>query len=96
MTLRQIVCADTVVTQASGMVAADMDGQWVMMSVEHGKYYSLDPVGSRIWDLIERPLTVNGLVAALLAEYNVEEEQCRTNVSDFLNEMIEKGLVSVM
>jgi hypothetical protein len=96
MTLRQKIQADTVVVQASGMVTADMDGQWVMMSVESGKYYSLDPVGSRIWDLIERPRTVNALVAALLTEYKVEEEQCRTNVSDFLNEMIEKGLVAVI
>ncbi|MDD5711442.1 MAG: lasso peptide biosynthesis PqqD family chaperone [Smithellaceae bacterium] len=96
MTLPGNLHTDTLVVRAEGIVATAMDGQWVMMSVENGRYYSLDPVGSRIWDLIKSPLTVNELVATLLTEYEVEEEQCRTNVTIFLNEMIKKGLVAIV
>jgi len=95
MTSQQKLGADTKVVRVSGMVAADMDGQWVMLNIENGKYFSLNPVGSRIWDLLDRPLSIKDLVAALLTEYKVEEKQCRTNVSFFLNRMIEIGLVAV-
>jgi hypothetical protein len=95
MTFKGKIGENTMVARAAGLLATDMDGQWVMMSVENGRYYNLNPVGSRIWDLIEKPLAVGDLVRALLAEYKVEEEQCRTSVSAFLAEMIQKGLVTV-
>ncbi len=96
MTLPENLHKNTVVVRAEGMVATDMDGQWVMMSVENGKYYSLDPVGSRIWDLIERPFAIKDIVCVLLSEYKVAEKQCRTDVALFLNDMIERGLVDVV
>ncbi len=96
MTLKQILSADTLVVRAAGIVATDMDGQWVMMSIENGKYYSLDAVASRIWDLIEKPLAMKDIVAALLTEYRVEEEQCRTGVADFLKGMIAKRLIAIV
>ncbi len=95
MKLRHKIGADTVVAQTFGVVAADMDGECVMMSVKNGKYYSLDPIGNRIWKLIERPLAVHELITVLLTEYHVEEEQCRRDVFIFLDKMIEDGMVAI-
>lgn len=42
------------VHQIEDIVASDIDDEKVMMSVEMGRYYALDPVGSRVWELIEK------------------------------------------
>lgn len=44
------------------------------MSVEKGEYFSLDPLGSRVWVLIEKPVKVSDLIDALLMKYDVDWE----------------------
>ncbi|KJS17964.1 MAG: hypothetical protein VR69_02780 [Peptococcaceae bacterium BRH_c4b] len=86
---------DTVVAQANGLVAVDMDGEKVMLNIEKGKYYGLDGIGSRIWELLEKPHTVREVVAALLEEYDVEEKTCQCDVLAFLNNLHSQRLVDI-
>lgn len=86
---------NTVVSQATGIVAADMDGEKVMLNIEKGKYYCLDAIGSLIWELIEQPHAVQVVVEALLKEYDVEEATCRQDVLEYLNALNEQGLVEL-
>lgn len=86
---------DSKVTQTMGLIAADLDGEKVMMSVEQGKYYGLDSIGSRIWDLITQPISVREVVKVLIKEYEVNEKKCQEEVSSFFNKLYEKGLISL-
>ncbi|WP_094603508.1 hypothetical protein SPSIL_010550 [Sporomusa silvacetica DSM 10669] len=95
MALKKLVAIHTVVTQAPGLLAADMDGETVMLNIEKGTYYGLDGIGSRIWQLIEKPHTVRSIVATLLEEYDVEGTACQNDVLDFLNQLSSKGLILV-
>jgi len=64
-----------------------------MMDMEKGKYFSLNPVATRIWDLLENPLSLDELCGLLMEEYEVEAEQCRTEVTEVIAEMVKLGLV---
>jgi hypothetical protein len=85
----------SVVKQADGQVSADLDGEVAMMSIEHGEYYVLDAVGSRTWELIEKPIAVSELCARLVEEYDVGAEECARDVLAFLDQMMAKGLIEV-
>lgn len=74
------------------LIAADMNGEVVMMNLERGAYFGLDGVGSRIWALIESAVAPDEIVAALTAEYAVDAETCKADVERFLAELIENGL----
>ena len=67
----------------------------MMMSIEAGKYFSLNPIGSRIWQLIESPLPAGEVVAALEQEFDVDGERCRADTLTFLEGLIANGLVVV-
>jgi hypothetical protein len=86
---------DAVVSHAAGLVAADMDEEKVMLHIESGNYYGLDSVGSRIWELIEKPYKVRELVLELLKKYEVEEKTCRQDVLAFLNKLYAQGLIDL-
>lgn len=87
---------DTVVSQAAGLVAADMDGEKVMLNIEKGKYYGLDLIGSRIWVLLEKPQSAREMVDVLLKEYNVDEKTCRHDVLKYLNKLYDQGLIDIV
>ncbi|PIV58384.1 MAG: PqqD family protein [Bacteroidetes bacterium CG02_land_8_20_14_3_00_31_25] len=77
------------------LLSSRMDNEIVMMHPESGKYFALNPVASRIWDLLETPHNLNELVEKLLKEFDVSEETCCKEVSAFLKEMSEKKLVVI-
>lgn len=74
-------------------ISGRLQDELVMMDLERGKYFSLNPVASRIWDLLENPLTLDELCSLLMEEYEVDAEQCRTDVEEVLTEMVRLGLV---
>jgi hypothetical protein len=67
--------------------------EMVMMDLEQGKYFSLNPIATRIWDLLDRPVSVDELCAALMEEYDVDAEQCSREVTEHLEEMVRLGLI---
>lgn len=75
------------------LVAADMDGETVMMSFERGSYFGLGGVGPRIWSMLENRISLSKIVTIVCAEYDVDEETCTADVQQFLEKMIENELV---
>lgn len=92
---KQMISDTTVISQAESLVAVDMEGETVMLSIEKGKYYGMDPVGSKIWNLINESRSLSGLIELLVGEYEVEAEQCKNDVLKFLQYLVEEGLVKL-
>lgn len=74
-------------------ISGRLHDELVMMNIEKGKYFSLNPVATRIWELLEKPLTPGELCTLLLEEYEVDPAQCRGEVEELLSEMKKLGLV---
>ena len=80
------------VTRHPDMLSAEIGGEAVMMSIEKGAYFGLNPIATRIWDLIEQPCTVADLIKTISEEYEVTNEQCTADVQEFVADMIKRGL----
>jgi len=89
------VTLDSVITRLPGHIVSDMGGEKVMLSVERGKYYNLGEIGGRIWELAEQPTVLSAIVAALLDEYEVGQEDCERQVLAFVARLSDEGLLKV-
>ena len=65
----------------------------VMMSVEAGRYYGLNAVASRIWELLSSPKTVAELCAHICEEFEVDEQTCENEILKFAHTLINHGIV---
>ena len=84
---------DSLFSQKSGNIVSDMDGEKVMLSIQSGKYYNLGELGGEIWELMKEPISIETIVATLLARYDVEQTECEEQVAAFLNQLLEEGLI---
>lgn len=75
------------------LVSTIMDGDTVMMDVERGEYFGLGGVGSRIWELLEFPVSIDHLTETICAEFEVDAAICRSDAERFLAELQQKGMV---
>lgn len=86
---------ETVVERNHEIDASDLDGEKVMMDLEKGQYFMLNGVGGDIWDLIEKPMSVQGIIKELMKQYEVSHEECESTVKDFLHNMHHANLVMI-
>jgi hypothetical protein len=77
----------------SKTISGRLHDELIMMDIDQGKYFSLNPVATRIWDLLENPMNTGELCSVLTEEYEVGKEQCREEVERYLGEMVRLGLV---
>lgn len=82
----------------SGFMLREIAGQWVVVPlgervVEFNGIMTLSESGSLIWKLMEKGVLTEDIVAALLAEYDVEESQVRIDVEDFLDSLKANDLI---
>lgn len=75
------------------IVDGELDDNQVMMHLEKGKYFGLNKVGKRIWELVEQPKSLDEIIVALLSEYNVSEEQCQQEVKSFLKNAVDNEII---
>ena len=66
---------NNVVSRRNDIDTTDLNGEIVMMDLEKGRYFSLNGVGSRIWEIIEEPIGINKIVDCLLEEYDVNRNE---------------------
>lgn len=79
---------------ASEVLSSKIDDEAILMSIEADSYFGLDPVGSRIWEILSAEAkTVDELFALLKEEYEVEENQCKEDVFHFIQDMVSRKLI---
>ena len=77
------------------VLGEEVDGKFLLLDIKGGGYYGLNEVGSRIWSLLREGKAPAAVVASLLEEYDVSEEQLRSDVLGFLSAMQSRGLLEV-
>lgn len=83
----------TVLVRRGDLIAQELEGELVMLDMRSGHYFGLDPIASAIWSRLDKPITLQALCDSLTADYAVPFEQCLSDVSSFLDELLEKDLV---
>lgn len=95
MNKKNTISKDTIVRRIENIDATDLNGEKVMMNLEKGQYFALNEVGSRIWDVIDKPTSVGEITNVLLSEYEIDADTCIEAVLDFLGKMNDAELISV-
>ena len=79
--------------QNPDIIDSQIDDEIVMMDVEKGAYFGLDPVGSSIWGIMEKPHSIDDVTAKLTQEYDVKANQCKADIKPFLERLIKTKLL---
>jgi hypothetical protein len=85
----------SVVVMARDQVSCPLGEESAILNLKNSVYYGLDPVGARIWTLLQEPRSIGELRDVLIAEYEVEPAQCERDLLALLEKMRSEGLVEV-
>jgi hypothetical protein len=77
-------------------VSCDVAGEIAILNLRDGVYYGLNPVGARIWTLIQQPTPVAEIKSVILAEFEVEPVACEADLLRVLSDLASYGLLDVV
>jgi hypothetical protein len=84
------------VVRTKEILSAEVGNEVVLMSIDKGVYYGLNPVGARVWTLLGEPVLVNEMCEQIVDEFEVTLEQCQEEVLGLLKDMQEQGLIQIV
>lgn len=83
------------VTTAPDVMLRVIGDEAVILNLKSELYLGLNPVGTRMWAVLQSAPSIQAAYDSLLAEFNVEPECLRRDMEQLLDQMIEQGLVEL-
>ena len=85
----------TVISRSPTVLTAEVDGEIVMMSIEQGRYFGLDDIGSDIWKRIEPACSFSTLIDRLVTDYDADRATIVADVHALLGRMAAQDVVKL-
>jgi hypothetical protein len=70
-----------------------LDDELILLDLQSGRYFGLQAVGARAWELLATVGDTDAVFAALLAEYSVDTATLRHDLDELWQGLIEASLV---
>jgi hypothetical protein len=88
-----VISDATLISRSPSVLVAEVDGEIVMMSIEQGRYFGLDDIGTDIWKRIETPCSFAELIDRLVADYDSDRATITADVRALLERMAAQDAV---
>ena len=73
----------------------DVGGEAVLLSLSKESYFGLDPVGTRVWSLLNLNSSLQHAFDAMITEFDVAPERLEVDLLTLVEQLADAGLVSV-
>jgi hypothetical protein len=89
-----ILFADRAIVPANVLIRF-LDSESVLLNLSTERYFGLDAVGTRMWQLVTSAPTIDAAYYQLIEEFDVDPESLRSHLSDLLGGLVENGLIAM-
>ena len=77
------------------VLVCSLEKELVLLSLELECYFGLDEIGTRMWQALTNAETIDDAYGILSAEFDVDPERLRQDLSELLGKLTEKGLLRI-
>jgi hypothetical protein len=75
------------------VISKKLQGETVLLNMENGDYFSLNPIGTEIFEGIADGKSIDQIIQFLLLTYEVEYEKLKSDVESLVEGMINKNIL---
>jgi hypothetical protein len=86
--------------RSSTVVSREIADETLVVPIRGGagdlnSIFSFNPIGSDLWNLLEKEVSVEEMTSWVTDHYDVREEQALGDIREFVGELLGAGLVTV-
>ena len=84
-----------IIVATKQQVSCDLGEEAAILNMKNSVYYGLDPVGARIWQLLQQPRTIAEIRDVIAREYDVSAERAESDLRELIGKLLSEGLVEL-
>lgn len=92
---RPAVTLDTHLVRSDQVLFQEVGGEGVLLHLASEQYFGLDPVGTRIWELIDGHALLRDVHGQLCPEYEAEPDRIAEDLLLLAQSLVDAGLARV-
>jgi len=96
VTLGEAAILQKKVVIAQGVLDQNVGGGAVLLDVSQGLYFGLDDSGYEFWKALKSARNIEAAFLSLRKEYDVGDEELKTDLLALVNELVVNGLIAVV
>ena len=85
--------SESVVRVTASQVSSRLGDEVAILELDRGVYYGLNDTGSFLWNLMQKPVRVNEMRAALVEEFDVDADTAEKDLLRVLADLRDAGLI---
>ena len=85
---------DMIYERTTTLMEAELGDELVGLEPNAGLCFGFNDVAKRVWQLLAVPRSVDEIRSTLLKEYDVAPDQCEADLSELLDDLVKKQLIS--
>jgi hypothetical protein len=89
-----MIYRETCPKRGDQVIAQKAANDLLLFNMEDGNYYSLNEIGSRVWELCDGNHSVSQVVAALAGEYDASDQVLEKDVLELLEDFRRGKLIA--
>ncbi len=89
------VSLDRRVHRSDDVLMQEVGGEAVLLDLASEMYFGLDPVGTRIWELLADAPALSQVHATLCGQFNAPRERIQADLIALVEQLAKAGLVKV-
>lgn len=79
--------------RSEDVLIQEVGGEAVLLDLASERYFGLDPVGTRIWELLADAPTLADVHATLCTQYDAESARISADLLALANQLADAGLI---
>ncbi len=77
------------------VVAREVGGETMLLDLASGTYFGLDPIGGRLWQVLEQGGTLAQACDQIANDYDVARDVLETDMLALISQLVDKRLLVV-
>ena len=89
------IASTSVLRRNPNLVSSCINDEVVIFDEDQGFYFSMNQVGTQIWNFLDQEKSLRDLSEDLLRVYDISESSYERDLQGFLNQLLEKKIIQV-
>jgi hypothetical protein len=86
---------DTVASRSPEAIAGSLIEETILIDAKADRYLRLNRTGAWLWERLAEPASASELSSGLAVEFGIAEDRATADVSLFLEDMKDRGLIEL-
>ncbi len=86
---------DSKMSISPDVMIRQVGGESVVLDLKTERYLGLDEVATSMWLALTKAESIEAAYQSLLTEFDVGDEQLRTDLDEFVQELLQLGLIGL-